>query len=59
MVSVHKHYDLIIKWASDPTQEVWCLSGTPKHWHLLTYVHWHPDLEYYVGSTPPLLPLLE
>jgi len=39
----HKHYDLIVKWAADPSQKVWYNNGSG----------WNPDYTYHIGDAPP------
>lgn len=52
-VEKHKHYDDIVKWASDPTQKVWWLDES-NCWKLVTNPSWFSGNEYYVGIEPPI-----
>lgn len=47
----HKHYDLIVKWAADTSQKVWCNAGS--HWFLAKTPNWFRDTEYHIGEHPP------
>lgn len=48
----HPHYDLIVQWASDPTQKVW-KSHNGSAWTLCDTPKWIAEDKYYVGETPP------
>jgi len=48
----HPHHDLIVRWASDPSQKVWG-KQTNGEYVRLEYPSWMPKLDYYVGETPP------
>jgi hypothetical protein len=50
----HIHYDLIMQWASDPSQKVWAKHDVVNEWlEAGVNPRWWPDLEYYIGDTPP------
>ncbi len=48
----HKHYDLIVKWAADPSQKVWYYNGSGWFLSVIEPV-WNPDYTYHIGDTPP------
>ena len=47
----HKHYDLIMQWAADPTQKVWYKTLTG--WEKARNLPWREDTEYYIGDQAP------
>lgn len=47
----HIHYDLIVQWASDPMQKVWCCHG--KQWYTIESPTWNAGFKYHIGDTPP------
>lgn len=48
----HKHYDLIIQWAKDPSQKVWYLNPSGC-WREATTPTWNLDFTYHIGEQPP------
>ena len=48
----HKHYNLIMQWAADPTQKVWYKTLTG--WEKSENLTWREDTEYYIGNQAPL-----
>lgn len=48
----HPHYDLIVQWASDPTQKVWW-SPDKSGWANVEKPTWVADYYYHIGETPP------
>ena len=51
----HKHHDLIVKWASDPSQKVW--GWTDDQWFEVPYPCWHNHVLYAVGTKPEKAPI--
>lgn len=50
----HIHHDLIVQWASDPSQKVWARHDAAKAWlEAGLNPRWWPDIEYYIGDNPP------
>ena len=48
----HKHYDLIVKWAADPSQKVWW--RTRSNWNpVIGSPTWNIDCDYHIGEHPP------
>lgn len=47
----HEHYDLIVQWASDPSQKVWFLSDAG--WKEAPTPSWSPVINYHIGELPP------
>ena len=48
----HPHYDLIVQWASDISQNVWGKQINGEYVRL-EYPSWMPKLDYHIGETPP------
>jgi len=48
----HKHYNLIIQWANDPSQKVWW--KTSVGWIKVDKPSWVEDFDYHIGEEPPL-----
>ena len=49
----HTHYDLIVQWASDPSQKVWW-SPDKSGWADVEKPTWVADYHYHIGENPPL-----
>jgi len=52
----HTHYDLIVKWAEDPSQKVWFSWKEMPGWHLILPPKnplWLSENSYHIGDTPP------
>lgn len=47
----HKHYDLIVAWAADPSQKVWRKESSG-YWQVETPA-WDGSAEYHIGQQPP------
>lgn len=52
----HRHYDLIMQWASDPTQTVWMWSGDT--WEKMAQPSWTCK-HYAIGGKPTTTPTLK
>lgn len=54
MCTKHVHYDLIVKWAENPNQQVWIWSEFEKQWVPVSAAArlWSEDREYAVGVKP-------
>lgn len=47
----HKHYNLIMQWAADPTQQVWWKTSTG--WLKIDKPTWDKESDYHIGDEPP------
>ena len=49
----HKHYDLIVAWAEDPSQKVW-YKGSGDDWRPVEISpSWRYEYEWHIGEHPP------
>jgi len=51
----HRHFDLIVQWAKNPSQELWHWSNW-KEWGKVTYCNWTSDF-YAIGEKPTAPPM--
>lgn len=54
----HKHFDLIVAWAKNPTQSVWVWSSNAEWTHLSLAPQWTGDF-YSLGDKPTEPPMLK
>lgn len=52
----HRHFDLIVQWAKDPTQHVWAWHGRAKQWVWIKDPEWVADF-YALGEKPTAPPI--
>lgn len=52
----HRHFDLIVAWAKDPTQQIWGWDKQTALWFGLSYVSWTSDF-YVLGEKPTAPPM--
>ena len=52
----HRHFDLIVQWAKDPTQQVWAWNSIGAEWVCVKGHEWLNDF-YAIGDKPTAPPM--
>jgi len=52
----HRHFDLIVAWAKDPTQQVWAWNSIGAQWVCVKGHEWLNDF-YAIGEKPTMPPV--